>query len=127
MASIEDGAWKQQPGMSMGHPEPTRRLECQLRQNHVPILATFAVANVNPVLATTDITNLKLQTFAGSQAQAINHKQEDAVKKPIGPTGGVIRKGRAALQRSPALPDVAKVGKRGSGSQARLIVAGQDQ
>ena len=63
---VEDGAGEQQPGMSMGRPESTQRLECQLWQNHISILSAFAVANVNPVLAAIDITNLELEAFGGS-------------------------------------------------------------
>ncbi len=62
----------------MSLPESTQRLECQFRQNDVAILATFAVANMNPVLAGIDIINLELESFSGSQAQAIDNKQEDA-------------------------------------------------
>jgi hypothetical protein len=76
--SIKDGAWKQQSGMSMSLPETTQRLECQFGQNDVAILASFAVTNMHPMLACIDIINLELESFGGSQAQAIDNKQEDA-------------------------------------------------
>jgi hypothetical protein len=52
--------------MTMGRPESTQRLLRQLGQNHVAIFATFAIANMNPVLAAIDITYLELQAFCGS-------------------------------------------------------------
>jgi hypothetical protein len=64
--------------MSMSLPETTQRLECQFGQNDVAILASFAVTNMHPMLACIDIINLELESFSGSQAQAINNKQEDA-------------------------------------------------
>jgi hypothetical protein len=45
---------------------------------HIAILAAFAVANMNSMLSCIDIINLELESFIGSQAQAIDNKQEDA-------------------------------------------------
>ena len=52
-------AWKEKPGMAMRCPESTQRLERHLRQNHIAILSTLAVANVHPMLGAVHIAHFQ--------------------------------------------------------------------
>jgi hypothetical protein len=52
--------------MSMSLSESTQRLECQFGQNDKAILAAFAVANMNSMLACIDIIDLELESCSGS-------------------------------------------------------------
>ncbi|KEF41438.1 MAG: hypothetical protein ER33_11625 [Cyanobium sp. CACIAM 14] len=70
---------EEQTGVTVGCPEPAKRLEREIGDGDIAILTAFGIAEVHTSLAAVNVRHLKSQAFTLSQTQAVDHQQEDTI------------------------------------------------
>lgn len=76
--------WEKEPWITVSHPETAKGIECDLRHGDIAILAAFGIADVRTAPFGIDISDFQPQTFAQSQAHAVDGEEKHAVPEFAG-------------------------------------------
>ena len=67
----------------MGTPEAAQVQKGDIGEGHIPILASFALADMHTLVGCVDIANFQPQAFSQPQAHAVQGKEVNAIAQTI--------------------------------------------